>query len=399
MNIFKQFAGWLRKKSAPPGNTPRVTKDNKLGRNIISYLRGDYMLQNSELLFAAVFRISSTFSAMPIQLYSERAPVMNDLNDLVGASPNPNMTSAQFFKTMEVSRDTSGNAYALKVLDISGGLERLDILDPNLVTPVMNDASGELWYKIKPDRAEPYFVHNFYVIHVPFLSTNGYLGINPVSVLTNTLDYNDKIQRFSREQIEKGVNAQIALEAPANLGAEQRLAMIKDFRETYKETGGDILLLESGVTAKTLNLSPIDAKVFEVEKLTRSKVAMVYGLPAHLLNDYSGTSFASQEQQALEFMTLTMLPLVTAYEQELNRKLLAKEQRKAGYNFRFDLESILRADTKTRADVHQMAIRSGWKTPNEVRGETGLKSRPEGDKLLVSRDLTPLEITIGGVKP
>lgn len=360
------------------------------------WLRGDYTLRNSELLFSAVSRISNALSAMPIQLYKGATPLRNDLNDLVSFAPNPNITSCQFFKTMEACRDTSGNCYALKIFDVDGTISRLDILDPLRVTPVLDTESQELWYKIAPENGAEYYVHNYYVIHVPFISTNGYSGVNPVAVLNDTLKYSEDIQAFSVKQLEQGVNAAIVLEAPANLSEGQKTQMIEAFMKTYRETSGNILLLESGVTAKSLNLSPVDTKLFEVEKITRSKVAMVYNIPPHLLGDYSDTSFSSQEQQMLEFLMLTMLPIVTAYEQELNRKLLTKEQRKRGYKFKFDMEAILRADAATQAEVDYKAVRSAWKTVDEIRMERNLPPLPGGigKKAVISQDLATLEYTV-----
>ena len=356
------------------------------------WLRGDYTLQNSELLFSAVSRISNALSAMPIQLYRGTSMVKNDLNDLVGFEPNPSMTSCQFIKTLEACRCTSGNCYGLKIFDsVSNVLKRIDVLDPSRVKPIMEEESGELWYKITPEKGSEFYVHNYYVLHIPFISTNGYAGVNPVSVLYDTMSYSDDIQSFSVKQLDQGVNAAIVLEAPANLGEQQKKEMVETFMQTYRETSGNILLLESGVTAKSMNLSPVDSKLFEVEKITRSKVAMVYNIPPHLLGDYSDTSFNSQEQQMLEFLMLTMLPIVTAYEQELNRKLLTKDQRRRGYRFKFDMEAILRADAATQADVNQKAIRGGWKKPNEVRGQYNMPPDPNGNSLLVSRDLTTLE--------
>lgn len=358
-------------------------------------LRGDYTMQNSELLFSAVSRISNALSAMPVSLYRGSSLVKSDLSDIVSFSPNPSMTSCQFFKTMEACRCTSGNCYGLKIYDaVSGTLSRIDILDPSRVKPVLESGSGELWYRINPETGTEFYVHNFYMIHVPFISTNGFSGVNPVSVLYDTLKYSDDIKVFSVKQLEQGVNAAIVLEAPANLGDQQKKDMVNDFMQTYRETSGNILLLESGVTAKSLNLSPVDSKLFEVEKITRSKVAMVYNIPPHLMGDYSSVSFSSQEQQMLEFLMLTMLPIVTAYEQELNRKLLTKRQLRGGLHFKFDMDAILRADASTQADVNQKAIRGGWKKPNEVRAQYNLSPDKNGDKLLAARDLTTLEYII-----
>lgn len=386
----------FRRRKTEKAASPPTTGTRALIRSsfLPRWLRGDYTLRNSELIFSAVSRISNALSAMPVQLYRASSPVKNDLNDMVGFEPNTNMTSCQFFKTMEACRGTEGNAYALKVFGLQGTLAGLRPLDPLRVKPILEENSNELWYKITPEKGAEYYIHNFYIIHVPFISTNGYSGVNPVSVLFNTLSYNDEIQTFSASQLKKGINAQVVLEAPANLGEQQKKDMISDFMETYKETAGNILLLESGVQAKSLSLSPVDTKLFEVEKISRSRVAMVYNIPPHLLGDYSDTSFSSQEQQMLEFLMLTMLPIVTAYEQELNRKLLSKDERRRGYHFVFDMNAILRADAATRADVHQKAIRGGWETPNEARADYGRDKDPNGNKLLVSRDLTTLEYMI-----
>lgn len=360
------------------------------------WLTGDYTLRNSELIFAAVSRISNALSAMPVQLYKGAKPVYNELNDLISFSPNPLMTSCQFFKTMEACRGTSGDCYALKVYPPGSALPRIDVLDPTKVKPVVEEKSGELWWKIQPDVGKEMYVHDFYMIHVPFISTNGIGGISPVSVLFDTLKYAQSIQVFNAEQLEHGVNSAIVLEAPANLGQDQKAAVVNDFMETYRETSGNILLLESGVQAKTLNLSPVDSKLFEVEKITRSKVAMVYNIPPHLLGDYSDTSFSSQEQQMLEFLMLTMLPIVTAYEQELNKKLLTYAQRKQGYHYKFDMDSILRADAATQAEVDYKAVRSGWKTVDEIRYSRNLPALPGGygKYALVSQDLATLEYTV-----
>lgn len=360
------------------------------------WLRGDYTLRNSELIFAAVSRISNALSAMPIQLYKGSKPVFNDLNDVVSSAPNYLMTSCQFFKTMEACRSTAGDCYALKVYSAGSSIPRLDVLDPARVRPLIEKTSGELWWKIQPDEGPEMYVHDFYMVHVPFISTNGIGGISPVSVLFDTLKYSENIQEFNAKQLEQGVNSAIVLEAPANLGQDQKKAVVEDFMETYRETSGNILLLESGVQAKTLNLSPVDSKLFEVEKITRSKVAMVYNLPPHLLGDYSDTSFNSQEQQMLEFLMLTMLPIVTAYEQELNRKLLTVNQRKQGYHFKFDMDAILRADSATQAEVYYKAVRSGWMMVDEIRFAKNLPALPNGigRHALVSQDLATLDYTV-----
>lgn len=399
MSIRDNIAAWRRErvlKAAIAEGLIVPSRESLPRHRGVTRLRGDYTMRNSELIFAAVSRIANSLSAMPISLYKGDKKWQNEVSNLVSLSPNPSMTSCVFFRTLEACRCTYGNGYALKVYDVDGTLSRLDVLDPSRVRPIIDKDTMELWYRVQPEEGESYYIHNFYMIHVPFISTNGFVGVNPVSVLLDTLSYSDNIRQFQRDQLEQGVNAAIVLEAPANLGDTQKQNMIASFIKTYKETSGNILLLESGVTAKTLNLSPVDTKLLEVEKITRSKVAMVYNIPPHLMGDYDGTSFSSQEQEVLEFNSLTMLPIVTMYEQEFNRKLVTEKARRQGYHWDFDMDAALRADAATQAEVDYKAVRSGWRTVDEIRATRNLPPLPGGigKHALVSQDLATLDYTV-----
>lgn len=393
LKFFSRLFSFGRREKSSSNNTKK--SDKKRGRRI-HWRRGDYTLANSDMLFSAVSRIANSLSVMPIQLYQGTKAKMNDINDLVSFSPNPSMTSANFIKTLEACRCTYGNCYAFKVMNADGTIDRMDILDPSKVTPKLDIDSGELWYLVQPDSGEQLYIHGWYMIHVPFISTNGIVGINPAAVLADALDYSEKIQEFSHEQLEKGINAAIVLEAPASLGETQKADMVDAFMETYRNTSGNIVLLESGVTAKSMNLSPVDSKLFDVEKITRSKVAMVYNIPPHMLGDYSGTSYSSQEQEMLEFLCLTMLPIIRLYKQEFDKKLLTKEERKKGYHFEFDKDVVLLADASTQAEVDYKNVRSGIATPDEIRARKNIGGLPGGigKHALVSQDLAPLDYTV-----
>ena len=101
----------------------------------------------------------------------------SELNDLMSFSPNPLMTSAQFFKTMEACRCTAGNCFALKIERTGSTVPQLNLLDPTRVFPIIEKESGELWWRIQPDEGAEMYVHDYYMIHVPFISTNGIAGM------------------------------------------------------------------------------------------------------------------------------------------------------------------------------------------------------------------------------
>lgn len=359
--------------------------------------RADYMMTNSEAIYAAVSRISNTIASLPIHLYRDRE-VMKEhpLEQLIAYRPNPSMTAFTFRQTMEANRNNEGNAYALIVPDAEGRPLRLDVIDPIKVQPMREMESREMWYRIGFDDGKVGWVHHSSMIVLKHMSANGEKGIRPVDVLRGTLDYDADIKHFSVKQLE-GVSSAVILNVPGTgLSDERKKGLIKQFLKTYAESGGKVIVLEGGITATTMQQPAVDANVLNVERVTRNRVATVYNIPPHMLGDYSDTSYATAEQSMLEYLQMTINPIIEQWEEEFNTKLLTWDMLKQGYSFRFDLVNLWRTDTLTMANRNQMAIRSGWLRPNEVRRQDHLPDDPAGDTLLISRDLVPLSEAIKG---
>ena len=85
------------------------------------------------------------------------------------------------------------------------------------------------------------------------------------------------------------------------------------------------------------------------------------------------------------------------WQQELDFKLLSAAERAAGYRFRFDVNALRRGDMATIAEYNFKAVRSGWKSPDEIRAEDFLPPTPGGARPLVSKDLAPLEMVASGL--
>jgi len=355
-------------------------------------------LATVETIFAAVSRLSNAMASLPIKLRQNYTPVNSPIADLLENSPNPNMTSFDFIRTLEVCRNTYGNGYALKKYDELYQVAALLPLDPSRVEPVIEEETRELWYEINGDDGR-YFVHNMDMIHVKHITTVGqslayhsvgYKGISPIDVLKNTVDYDQKVRTFSLEQMNSAILASFILKLSTNVSEEKKANYLDNFKKFYQNNGG-VLIQESGTEIIPIERSIIDPKVFEVEKITRGRVATVFNIPVHMLGETEGQSYSTMEQLSLEFVIWTLTPIVRQYEQEFNRKLLTKWQRSRGLSFKFNVNALLRGDTRTRGDFYFKGIRSGWFTPNEVRAYEELPPMEGGDKLYMSRDLTPID--------
>lgn len=371
---------------------PNKTQDYSQFRMVPLHSRGDFNLINSESIFAAVSRISYTLGCLPLRLYDGYNVKQEDARNMMFVrGPNDYMTTFEFFSCMEAYRNTEGNAYALMVPSESGGLHHLDIIDAARVEPMLEKNSRELWYSMRADDGTLFYVHHANVIAVKHLCTNGYKGIRPVDVLRDSLSYDDKIRSFNLRHLENGVNASIALEIPTDLSESKKSKAVSDFLKAYRESGGSLIVLDGGMKANRLERSPVDSKALDTERITRNRVATVYNIPPHMLGDYTGSSFQTMEQQMLEFLQLTMLPICKMYEQELNKKLLTAEELQRGLCFRFDMNTLMQGDISTRGEYNFKMIRSAGRTPNEIRAEEGKPPKPGGDKLYVSRDLISID--------
>ena len=104
MGLRESFKAWRRARilKAAIANGLSIPSQDRPKRSWLTrWIRGDYTLRNSELIFAAVSRIANSLSSMPVSLYKGAEKAKEPLGDLISFSPNPNMTSCQFFKTLD----------------------------------------------------------------------------------------------------------------------------------------------------------------------------------------------------------------------------------------------------------------------------------------------------------
>lgn len=376
-------------------NEQRPAPRRELSFRSLTRPRADRTIEGNEAIYAAVSRIANTIASLPMHLYKGYEVAKgHPLERLVSLQPNPNMSAFGFRQTMEVLRNTEGNAYALRVLDGLGQVQRLDVLNPTRVQIMRDPTNGETWYRIQLDEGAPQIIPGYMLINIRHMSANGEKGIRPIDVLRRSLDYDTQVKELALDQLD-GVNSGIMLTVPnTGLDQEQKDELVDRFLETYQKSGRSVVVLEGGLTATHFQSQAVNSDVLDVERITRNRVATVYNLPPHFLGDYTGTSYSSAEQQMLEFLQMTILPIVVQWEEEFNRKLLTPAELAQGYEFRFDLSQFYRADVLTMANRYQIGIRGGWMKPNEARRNESLPPDPFGDQLMSSRDIIPLEIAV-----
>lgn len=362
---------------------------------------GDMQLENSEPVFSAVTLLSNTLASMRLRLYKGWDECTDHpLHKLLCYRPNPRMTPFDFWRTMEACRSTYGNCYALKVPGYDGQPIALDVLEPQRVTPCRDTETGDMWYELRPQEGGCLYVPRSSMLHCRHVSTSGDAGISPMDVLKSTLKYDEQIRQFSLSQV-KGISGAVVLEIPSSVGVEQSKNIVDKFMAQYQRSHSSLLVASGGAKVTSIARSTVDAKVLDVDRITVGKAARVFTIPPALLGDYSKAAYNSQEQQQLEFLERTMMPIKAMYESELNTGLLTYKDMQEGWHWAFDVEDLVLADSLTRAQVQQIQVRSGLRKPNEVRARDGFGPVAGGDHVYCSRDLYPLDkleqLSKGGV--
>ena len=176
-----------------------------------------------------------------------------------------------------------------------------------------------------------------------------------------------------------------------SVSPENRKAVIEDFTRMIKENGGAVVQ-EKGFDYDRFasNFQPSDLKTSE--QITRSRIANAFNIPIAFLNELNGTA-SMNEQAMIQFVQMTLVPIVKQYESEFNRKLLTQSQRTSGFYFKFNVNGLMRGDTASRTNFYQMMIRNGIATQNDLRKLEDMTpiTDKSADITWISKDLFPSE--------
>jgi HK97 family phage portal protein len=144
------------------------------------------------------------------------------------------------------------------------------------------------------------------------------------------------------------------------------------------------LVFANGIKASPLTIKATDAQLLEARAFQVSEIARAFGVPPHMIGETTkATSWGTGiEQQTLGFVKFTLTQILRQIEQELNRKIWPERMR---YFAEFNVNGLLRGDSKSRADYYRAALGGaqgdGWMVVNEVRKFENLEPIAGGNEL------------------
>jgi HK97 family phage portal protein len=120
----------------------------------------------------------------------------------------------------------------------------------------------------------------------------------------------------------------------------------------------------------------LESRAFSVEEICR-----FFGVPPHMVGHTEKTTSwgTGLEQQTLGFQKFTLRRRLKRIEMALEKQLLTARDRVEGVTIEFNLEGLLRADSKSRSEFYASGLQNGWFTINEVRALENMPPVEGGD--------------------
>lgn len=348
--------------------------------------------------------LSENFSRMPLSIFldNENGKVemaRHRLTYLLKHRPNNYQNAQQFWSTVEYHRNYFGNAF-VRVYKNRGTAfpESMEIIHPGLVREYEFEGN-ELVYKIvNTSTQQEETVSAWDILHFRGLSEDGIIGLSPLVAIERQTNINERATSTIDNFYKNNATTPMALETelPGQLSGPAA-GVLKEtkanFQDNYSgpENAGKWIHLPVGTKLKSIAMQFADAKLIETLRFTREDISAAYGIPLFMVD--GSAEKLDVEQLTTLFKNNTMGPIVAIYINEINAKLLTRQELERGFTAKFDILSLVGMDYQTLVNGIKEQVVNGLMTPNE--GAKKLGNQPikgeYGNQHFMQAQYIPLE--------
>ena len=302
----------------------------------------------------------------------------SDLHELLNRKPNRWQKPHQFKRMAMAHVLLRGNSINLKVMS-RGRIMELLPLDPDRTEIKQNDDLSISYCYTKKNGSRVTFSQKE-IFHLFGLTLNGYSGVTPIKYARETIGLAMAQESAGASSFKNGMRAAGALKHPQQLGEEGRKNLSASLN-AYREGGeseGRWLILEEGMEPVNFKMTHEDAQWIDGRKLSRSDIAMFFGVPPSMIGDNSGSDSkwgTGLEQKANGFITFTLEDYLTMWEEGITIDLNSDPKIYA----KFNRNALVKGNIKDRWDAYVKALQWGVSSPNEIRALEDQNPREGGD--------------------
>ncbi len=166
------------------------------------------------------------------------------------------------------------------------------------------------------------------------------------------------------------------------------------------DNSGKMAILQEGMKANPLGLPNKDMEFIALGNYTVEDIARWYSVPPHKIGSLLRATFSNIDQQSLEYVIYSLIPILRMKEVEFDRKILLPQDQDRFF-LKYNVDSLLRGDPEKRASALQTQFINGALQLDEWRDLEDRNPLADGlgKKHFVPRNLIPVEQAIQGPQP
>jgi HK97 family phage portal protein len=367
-------------------------------------------------VLACVNIITSAIATLPLNVYEQTVSgtgrlgkslaLGHDLFDVLHNEPNEEMTSFSWRKTLQCHMLLWGNGYAEIERNNANEIVGLWPRNPARTRPVRLTApatiegtrypTGTLVYETNETVGDSQMGQDGTdsldnklairriilaedMIHIPGLSFDGRLGQSTVWLARQTIGLALATEKYGAKFFGNSARPAGVLEIPGTMEPKA----LENLRRSWAEAhGGENMwktaVLEAGVKYQKVGATPDEGQYIETRKYVRTEIATIFNVPPHMVGEAT-TGKSTVEQSSIELVLYTLDPWITAWQQELRRKLMPKKGRTSGkYFVKFDVRRLLYPDAASRSKFYATGRQWGFLNGNDIRELEDMDPIPGG---------------------
>lgn len=350
-------------------------------------------------VWACQAAIGGTISTLPLQLFEQsedgvpKPAVDHPLYSVLNSDPNYDLTSTEFWETMSAHIELEGNGYAEKVKNDKGDIIALNLIAAGACTVSRRRGSGELVYRYVLE-GKRYEKTQEDILHIRGALPTALGGTSTLAASSGIFRAAANEADAARAAFDNGLSTNVVFSIDRAFVGNQRAETEELLAKKYVGSmrTGTPMLLDNGLKAEKISISPQDAQLLESRRFSIEEIARIFGVPPFMIgHSEKSTSWGKGlEQQILAFVKFTLRRRLKRIEKALEKQLLTPGERASGMYIRFNMEGLLRGDSLSRYKVYEIALRNGIKSVNEVRALEGDASVDGGDTPRLQMQMTPI---------
>lgn len=319
------------------------------------------------------------------------------LYELLHLRPNRFTSAHDFVWATEFQRLHYGDAFWVK--DNRGrNFRGLYLLDSTRVRIVVDDcgilsAPNAVYYIYNDPQKGDLIYKSDNIVHFKNFSRGGIKGTSIRHYLDGVIANEQYAANVIKSKYKNGLQDPLIVTYTGDLNEAKSKKIQKKFADMGgAKNAGKVVPIPTDFSVKQLETKLVNSQFFQLNSLTTRQIANGFGVKSFQLNDMEKSTYNNITQQNAAFYSDTLLNVITAYEQEINYKLLFEDERKDGVFVSFNPDVMLRADLLTRYQAYQIGISSGFERISEVREMEDMPFINGTDKLIIGNGASiPLE--------